>query len=112
MPNPSGCDKDSGSKVHVIMPGDVFHAAAPREKIIDIAKIGISDRAILAIKKDYGCAIIKSINKYGVLGFWLAVSCFLGKYFTLLILLKSEPESREWLCIPEPLRELYCPPSD
>ena len=51
MPNPSGCDKDSGSKVHVIMPGDVFHAAAPGEKIIDIAKIGISDRAILAIKK-------------------------------------------------------------
>jgi len=33
------------------MPGDVFHAAAPGEEIIDITKIGISDRAILAIKK-------------------------------------------------------------
>jgi len=28
MPGPSGYDKDSGSKVHVIMPGNVFHAAA------------------------------------------------------------------------------------
>jgi hypothetical protein len=30
-------------KVHVIMPGDVFHAAALGEEIVDITKIGISD---------------------------------------------------------------------